>query len=72
MHAVACRRDGRWQVEAMAYGPAPSATGPFLPAGAETPAAVTSAVDALIGPRDPLDAETEKRLISNAWDSPEK
>lgn len=72
MHAVACRRDGRWHVEAMAYGPAPAAAGPFLPAGAGTPAAVATAVDGLIGPREPLDSATEKRLISNAWGTPEQ
>lgn len=67
VQGVACRRDGSWQVETLSFGGGVDAGGPFRPASGTTPAAVNSAIDALIGPRDPLGVDEEKALISDTW-----
>lgn len=72
VQGVACRRGGRWQVEALSFGAGNEAGGPFRPASGTTPAAVDSAIDALIGSRDPLGADEEKALISGTWRKTEK
>lgn len=72
VQGVACRRGGTWQVEALGFGAAIDAGGPFRQASGTTPAAVDSAIDALIGPRDPLGADEERSLISNTWEKAEK
>lgn len=67
VQGVACRRGGNWQVEALSFGGGVDAGGPFRQASGTTPAAVNSAIDALIGPGDPLGADEEKALISDSW-----
>ena len=65
-HAVACRGNSAWQVEALAIAD-PAAGGQFQQAGSATPVAIMTAVDALIGAAEPLDTEQEKQAISNSW-----
>lgn len=66
--ALACRRNGAWQLEALGFLPErPFGGDPdaFRPAGA-----ASSAIDALIDERiagDPLSSESEQRLIDNDW-----
>ncbi len=72
VQGVACRRDGSWQIEALSYGRGMDAGGPFRQASGTTPAAVDSAIGALIGPRDPLGTDEEKALISDTWEKSEK
>lgn len=67
LQGVACRRAGGWQVEALSFGGGMDAGGPFRQASGTTPPAVNSAIDALIGPRDPLGVDEEKQLISDTW-----
>ena len=67
IQGVACRRGGSWQVEALSFGAPSAAGGPFRQASGTTPAAVDSAIDALIGSRDPLGADEEKSVISISW-----
>lgn len=69
-HAVACRRDDVWQVEALAFvDTAPD--GQFQPAAGATPFTITATVDALIGTADPFEEEQENQTISNSWKKPE-
>lgn len=72
VQGVACRRGGSWQVEALTFGGGVDAGGPFRQASGSTPAAVDSAIDTLIGPRDPLGVDEEKALISSTWGKSEK
>lgn len=67
MQGVACRRGNNWQLEALSFSSPESGSGPYQQASGDTPAAVNSAIDSLIGARDPLDADEETRLISNSW-----
>lgn len=67
-HGVACRRGDTWQMEMVAYGAAAAANGQFTPAAGNTPAAVSALVDGLIGTGEPLDQDTESRLISTSWE----
>ena len=41
--------------------------GSYQQASGDTPKAIDSAIDALIGPLPPLDREEETSLISNGW-----
>lgn len=65
-HAVACRGNDAWQVEAVAFAD-PGPGGQFQPAGAMTPLDIISAVDALIGDAEPLDNAQENHAISRGW-----
>ena len=61
---LACRRDGRWQAEAVA--PFAASSGELRTASSETPPAVLAAVDALID-GDTLDAGAEREAIRGRW-----
>jgi hypothetical protein len=65
-HALACRETGGWAMQALAYGDA-QGEGQYQQAASATPASIESAIDALIGDTDPLDAEKENQAISNSW-----
>jgi len=67
VQALACRRRGAWQMEAVAYDIEASPDGNYLPASSSTPPALDAAIDEQIGDGEPLDVEAERRLISNAW-----
>lgn len=70
MQALACRRDGRWEMEAVGFGPGTPPDGQYQPASSRVSAPVDAAVEALIGAGAPLAPEEEKRLISTAWEKP--
>ena len=61
---LACRRNNRWQAEAVA--PFVAASGEIRAASSETPPAVLAAVDALID-GDTLDAAAEREAIRGRW-----
>lgn len=61
---LACRRDGVWRAEAVA--PFAAASGKIRTASSDTPPAVLSAVDALIG-GETLDAAAEGEAIRDGW-----
>ena len=65
---IACREQGRWQVEGVAAGAPPTgAPGEIRTAGGEG-----EALDPLyrrLQAGDPIDAERERALISRGWDS---
>lgn len=63
--ALACRRGGQWRMEAVSLA-APAAAA-YQSASADPSSAVEAAIDALIGPGEPVNESTEKRLISNGW-----
>lgn len=65
LQALACRRDGRWQTEALAYGR--PAGGDFQPASGNTPTAINAAIDRLIG-GEPLGADAEQALVRGGWE----
>jgi hypothetical protein len=66
--ALACRRDGIWQLDAMGFlpdQPFSGNLGGFRPASAGS-----NAIDAVVGERivgDPLDAASEQALIETGW-----
>ncbi len=64
-HAVACRRNDAWQLEAMAF--ASPGSGQYQQAGSDTPAVVDSAVTALLGNGQILSDEEENAFISEGW-----
>mgnify|MGYP003646764288 CR=1 FL=1 len=66
-YGVACRRNGNWRLETLSYGAAADSSAPFGQAAESVPAAVTSAVENLIGAGDTLEKDQEIALISNAW-----
>lgn len=70
--ALACRRQGAWQVEAVAYDVEASPDGNYLAASSSTLPALDAAIDEQIGGGEPVDVEAEKRLISNAWKKPDE
>ena len=67
LQGVACRRGATWQVEAIGIAGKRSPDGSYQLAGGDTPAAIDSAIDELIGSLPPLDSDEENALISNAW-----
>lgn len=67
---VACRRGRNWQIEAFAFTGPRSAAGAYRMASGETPKAIESTIDALIGRGDPLGPDEEKLIISNSWKKP--
>jgi negative regulator of sigma E activity len=66
-HAVACREASGWTLEALAYGDAMT-DGQYQQASSATPVSIGSAIDGLIGARDPLDPEEENIAISKGWE----
>jgi hypothetical protein len=70
--ALACRRQGAWQMEAVAYDVEASPEGSYLAASSSTLPALDAAIDEQIGGGEPLDVEAEKLLISNSWRKPEE
>ncbi|MDX1498889.1 MAG: hypothetical protein R3176_03265 [Woeseiaceae bacterium] len=66
-HAVACRRAGDWELEAVGFAPA-AAPGTFQQAAGPVPPAVDATVDAITGGSDPLSLEEENRVISESWE----
>ena len=69
-HGVACKGRSGWELEAVAPGAPGTPGAQFQAAAGDAPAAVSSAVENLIGPRDPLSVEEEMSLISTAWKIP--
>lgn len=67
VQGVACRRGDAWQVEAVSIAGRRAPDGSYQQASGDTPKAIDSAIDALIGPLPPLDREEETSLISNGW-----
>ncbi|MGB5247369.1 MAG: hypothetical protein WBN34_12540 [Woeseia sp.] len=65
VQALACRRNGTWQNEVLAF--AEPAGGEFMPASAATLAIVGSAVDRMLGNGEPLDAAAENDILQNGW-----
>lgn len=70
VHALACRRDGGWQLETIALGAGGVAAGQFGTASGAVPGAIDGAVDALIGAGVPLETQEESLVISNSWEKP--
>ncbi len=67
VQGVACRRGSAWQVEAASIAGKRAPDGSYQQAGGDTPDAIDSAIDGLIGSAPPLDIEEERALISNTW-----
>lgn len=67
LQGLACRRGDAWQVEAVSIAAEPAPGGSYQLASGATPIAIDAAIDALIGPRPPLDAAEEKAVILNTW-----
>lgn len=65
--ALACRRDGTWRLETLDFDDGLVPGGQYQPASGATSAAVTAAIDALIGGNEPLDVAAETRLVENGW-----
>ena len=70
VQGVACRRGSAWQVEAASIAGKRAPDGSYQQASGDTPDAIDSAIDGLIGSAPPLDTEDEKALISNTWRKP--
>ena len=67
VQGVACRRGDTWQLEAVSIAGKRSPDGSYQQASGDTPEAIDSAIDSLIGSRPPLDLEEESALISMGW-----
>ncbi len=67
LQGLACRRGDSWQVEAVSIAAEPAPDGNYQLASGATPIAIDAAIDALIGPRPPLDKDEERSIISNTW-----
>lgn len=63
---LACRKDGRWSVEAQAKGSGPDVQGDLAVAGGADAGALADAY-ARIGASDPLGAEEEGRVMQKNW-----
>lgn len=63
--ALACRRDGNWRNEVIAFGD--PAGGSYQQASAASLAVIGSAVDRLLGDGAMLDATEEQELLKNQW-----
>ena len=64
-HAVACRRDNLWQIEALARSDRSS--GQYQQASGTVPDSVNAAVSALLGDGEILPEDQEKLIISAGW-----
>lgn len=62
---VACRREGRWRTEVLAFGQ-PSSGG-YQPASGGASPAVAATVDRLMGDSQPLDNNEESATIRAGW-----
>ena len=72
VQALACRRSGAWQMEAVAYdAPGPPGSD-YLAASSRSLPALDAAIDEQIGTGEPLDLEEESRVISNGWRKSDK
>lgn len=69
LETLACRREGSWRMELIAFGPAgtPMAGGVYRPATGVPPSPLDDAIDALIDGA-PLGREEEEELIARAWE----
>lgn len=67
VQGVACRRGSAWQVEATSIAGKRAPDGSYQQASGDTPDAIDSAIDSLIGDAPPLDTEEEKAIISKTW-----
>lgn len=67
VQGVACRRGTNWQLEAVSIAGKRSPDGSYQQASGDTPAAINSTIDGLIGALPPLDREEEKSIISSGW-----
>jgi hypothetical protein len=63
--ALACRRDGEWQLEMVAFGERAPRDGVYRPASGPSPV-IEAAVDSLIE-GEPLDAAGERELLDRSW-----
>lgn len=63
---LACRKDGRWSVEAQAKGSGPAGQGDLAVAGGADAGALADAY-ARLGASDPMGAAEEGQLISKKW-----
>lgn len=70
VHGVACKGIDGWQLEAVAAAAPDAPDGAFQTAVSDIPEAVSSAVDGLIGAREPLSEDEENTLISEGWKKP--
>jgi ferric-dicitrate binding protein FerR (iron transport regulator) len=64
--ALACRKDGRWSIEARAHADAAADAGAIAVAGGADPAPLDAAYRRL-GASDPLSAADERKLLANRW-----
>ena len=67
VHGIACRRGTGWQLETISLGDAGAPGGQYGAASSDTPAAVDTAVDSLIGDGIPVEIDEENSLISTGW-----
>lgn len=71
MQALACRRDGDWQLAVASFDASSGSAGSYVAAAGQTPA-LRAAVTQLMGDREPLTAAAEAELIANGWQSPKQ
>jgi hypothetical protein len=67
VQALACRRNGAWQMEAVAYDAPGSPGSDYLPASPQSLPALDAAIDEQIGSGEPLGPGEESHVISNGW-----
>jgi hypothetical protein len=67
--ALACRRNGNWELELLSFDPAPPRTPRtfYGPAAYRSSAALQAAIEGLIGRAPPLDAAEEAAIVENEW-----
>jgi hypothetical protein len=70
VQALACRRNGSWQMDALAYDAPASPGSNYQAAATESSPALDAAIDEQIGSGEPLGSEAESLLISNGWRKP--
>ena len=69
MQALACRRNGDWQLAAASFGASSAPAGNYVAATAQA-TVVRAAVTQLMGDREPLTPAAEAELIANGWQPP--
>ena len=72
VQALACRRNGSWEMEAVAFDANASPGSDYRAASSGSLPALEAAIDEQIGSGEPLAPEEESRLISNGWRKPDK
>lgn len=70
VQALACRRNGVWQMEAVVYGASASPGSQYEAASSQSFPALDAAIDEQIGAGEPLGPEAESSLIANGWRKP--